>query len=95
MGSGPKSATLSAASIRKMILTAEEWAEKEGRHIDDVLIGFIYDEKLPARDRIACIKIVKDYTMAKLESGDGNDRFLAPAVYLPEERPDPASITVQ
>ena len=91
-GSGPKTQTLSAQAVRKLVSTAEAWAAKTGKHIDDILVGFIYDETLSCRDRTLAIKLVKEYTMAKLVEGSENDVALGPALYLPEERPDPANV---
>ena len=90
--SGRKRLTLSAAAVTRMLETAEVWADKKGKDIDDVLFSFIYDETAPIMARIACIKIVKDFTMARPEEGGETDRELGPVVYLPELRPDPANV---
>ena len=91
-GSGRKKMTLSAASVAQMLKTAEVWAKKKKKTVDDILFEFVYDEGIPVRERIACIKIVKDYTTAKLTEGGTTDEALGPAVYLPEERPDPGNV---
>jgi hypothetical protein len=91
-GSGQKPTTLSAESIQKLLKTARKWARKEKKDLDDVLFRIIYDEETPPQTRVLGIDLVKEYTMAKLEEGGENDRALAPAVYLPEERPDPGNV---
>ena len=57
-----------------------------------MLFGIIYDEEMPPQTRLLGIKLVKEYTMAKLEEGSENDRALVPTVYLPEERPNPGNV---
>jgi len=91
-GSGPKKPTLSAASVAQLLKTARKWARNEKKSLDDVLFGIIYDEEIPPQSRLFGIKLVKEYTMAKLAEGSETDRSLAPAVYLPEERPDPGKV---
>jgi len=92
--SGPNGLTLSAAQVNRMLRKARKWAKKHGKDIDDILLSFIYakdlageDVKVGARDRIACIKVWKDYTIAKLTEGGETDKQLGPAVFLPEQRP--------
>ena len=90
--SGPKKQTLSVAQVQKMLDKAKEKAEAEGKDVDDILLGFIYDEKMGVRDRTTCIKLWKDCTMARISEGGNADNALGPELYLPEERPDPAVV---
>ena len=92
VGSGRKPTTLSAQSIKKLIKTAKIWAKDQGKTVDDVLFGIIYDDAVLPNTRLLGIKLVKDYTMTKLAEGSEADKILGPAVYLPEERPDPANV---
>lgn len=46
----------------------------------------ILKRKVGTRDRIACIKLWKEYTSKLAEGGDG-DQSLGPAVYLPGKNP--------
>lgn len=86
--SGPKPQTLSARQVAKMLRKAKKWAKKHGKDIDDILLGFIYGfDEVKAADRIACIKLWKEYTIAKMAEGGTTDKALAPAVFLPEQRP--------
>ena len=91
-GAGRKKLTLSAAAVAGMLETAEVWAKEKKKTVDDILFGFIYDDDIPVMARVACVKIVKDYTMARPSEGGETDQALGPALYLPEERPDPANV---
>ena len=84
--------TLSASQVQAMLRTAKKWAKKTGRTIDDVLMSIVYDDEAKNSDRLAGIKVFKDYTVAKLSEGGETDKVLAPAVYLPEQRPVLATI---
>jgi hypothetical protein len=91
-GAGAKKQTLSAFQVQQMLDKAKEYAEKYGKSVDDILLTFIYDEKASLKDRAACIKLWKEYTIAKLSEGGEADKNLGPGIYLPEERPDPAKV---
>ena len=90
-GAGGPSRTLSAYLVAQWLKKAEERADKEGKAIPDILLDFIYNEELPVKDRAACIKLWTDKTMADIHEGGETDSVL-PAIYLPEERPDPAKV---
>ena len=86
-GSGRPKETLSAQQVRIMLSTAKKYADKYGKDIDEVLLDFVYGEEVPTKDRIACLKIWKEYTVAKLQEGGDTDKALGPAVFLPEHHP--------
>lgn len=90
--SGPKKQTLSALQVQIMLDKAKEYAKKYKKTVDDILLQFIYSEELNEKDRIACIKLWKEYTVAKLQEGGETDNALGPQVYLPEEKPDPSKV---
>ena len=95
--SGPKKESLSVAQVREMLETAKKYAKEKGKSIDDVLCEFIFEEKVHDQvvqnnQRIAAIKLFKEYTIAKLNEGGDIDKNLSPSTYLPEERPDPAKV---
>jgi hypothetical protein len=75
-----------------MLDKAEEFSKKKGKTIDDILLGFIYDDETPQKDRIACMKLWKEYTIAKLQEGGETDKQLGPGIYLPQEKPDPTKV---
>jgi hypothetical protein len=83
---GPKT-SLSAHQVAQMLRKARKAAKKHGKDVDDVLIEFIYDEKLRAADRLASIKLFKEYTAPKISEGGVADKENAPAVFLPSQRP--------
>lgn len=86
-GAGRKRETLSVRQVSDMLAKAKAWAEKEGETIDDILLNFIYDEELTAKDRLASIKLWKEYTIAKLQEGGEIDEVAGPAVFLPAQHP--------
>jgi hypothetical protein len=69
----PPKVAISQYQLDQMIAKAEKWSKKhKGMTVDDYLLKWIYGEveddfKLTMRDRIACVKIWKDYTMAKVQ----------------------------
>lgn len=83
---GPKT-SLSAYQVANLLRKAKRAAKKHGKDVDDVLIGFIYDETGRMADRLAAIKVFKEYTAPKITEGGTADKENAPAVFLPEQRP--------
>ena len=90
-GSGQPKKTLSAAQVAEWLQKAKERAAEKGQTIPEILLDFIYDTGLNVKDRAACIKLWTDKTMADLKEGGETDN-LGPAIYLPQERPDPAKV---
>ncbi len=94
-GSGRKPGgvpTISGLQIEKMLRAARRYKRKHGKSIDDVLVGFIYGEAMEGEtvkiaERVACIKVFKEYTIAKMQEGGETDKGLGPTVFLPEQRP--------
>lgn len=91
-GAGRPKQTISAEQIENMILKAKKRADEEGKDLDDLLLDLAYDKQVANKDRIACIKVYKEYTIAKMSEGGDADKNLGPGVYLPNERPDPAKV---
>jgi hypothetical protein len=74
-----------------MMNKAKARAKAEGCEIDDILLNFIYGEdgygkKVGVRERIACIKLWKEYTSPKLTEGGEADQNALPNIYLPKHR---------
>jgi hypothetical protein len=86
-GAGRKRETLSVRQVSDMLAKAKEFAKKNKKTIDEILLAFIYDEELPAKDRLASIKLWKEYTIAKLQESGETDIALGPAVFLPAQHP--------
>ena len=90
--SGPKKQTLSAAQVQQMLDKAKKKATETGKDVDDILLGFIYDGELGAKDRLAAIKLWKEFSMARISEGGAADEALGPGIYLPGEKPDPSVV---
>lgn len=75
--------TISALQLREMLQTAKRFAEEHGKTVDDIILEFAYDAKLPVRDRLAALKIWKDKTMIPVSEGSDTDKQ-GPTLYLPE-----------
>lgn len=77
-----------------MLDHAKDYAKKHGKTVDEVLLDFIYDSEVKDADKLAAIKLFKTYTIAKLQEGGETDVALGPGIFLPEQRPDPASFQI-
>jgi hypothetical protein len=85
--SGPKPQALSVRQVDAMLKAADDRAKSEKKTLDDILLDFAYDAELSAKDRLASIKLFKDFSAVKITEGGDADQELGPAVYLPEQRP--------
>src|SRR5262245_30488000 len=85
--SGPEKQTLSAAQVKQMLDAAEARANTEKKTIDDVLLDFIYGAE-SAPNKLAAIKIYKQYTMVATSEGGEADLTLGPQIFTPEKYPD-------
>jgi len=70
-----------------MLRKARRRAKSTGKDVDDILLDFIYADEVRIADRVACIKLWKEFTMAKLAEGGDADRSLGPQIFLPAHRP--------
>ena len=93
-GSGPKREVLSVRQVKEMRAKMKERAKATGKDENDILIDFIQAVdgegdavKIALRDRIACIKLWKDYTSPKITEGGEADKTILPAVFLPSKHP--------
>lgn len=93
-GAGRKPETLSVRQVKAMLDRAAEHAEKNRKTIDDILLEIAYSSEEKTADKLAAIKIFKTHTMAKLNEGGETDVALGPGIFLPEQRPDPATLHV-
>lgn len=96
-GAGRKKVTLSQSQINKMIKAAKKRAKETGRTLDDILLDFAYglvDEKeVDNKDRLAAIKLYKDFTISKHSEKDVNiTDNRGPKIGLPARKPDPAKL---
>ena len=92
-GSGRKPKyMLTEYQIQQMHKKAKKRAREEGKTIDDILLDVIYyTGKSELREKLAAIKLLKEYTLQKHTEKDVNVNINhGPVIGLPEMRPDPA-----
>jgi len=89
-GRPPGRETLSVRQVKEMRAKMKERAKVTGKDENDILIDFIQaldaegePIKIALRDRIACIKLWKDYTSPKITEGGEADKETL-HVYLPK-----------
>src|SRR5688572_12748525 len=87
-----KQTSLAAYQVAKMLRKARKYATKYGKDMDDLLLEFAYDPNGRVQDRLAAVKAFKDFTMVKITEGGEADKALAPALFLPEQRPVLATV---
>ena len=95
--SGRKTETLSGRQVQAMLDKASEYEKETGMSLDDILLMIIYGEKfqgerVPLKDKLASIKLYKEYTMAKLAEGGDIDNQVEMPVWLPVKKQDPAKL---
>ena len=88
---GPKT-TLGAQEVARLRRKVKKYTKLYGKDPDDVLMGFIYGASERTVDRLAAIKLLKEYTAPKITEGGEADKTLGPAVFLPEHRPPELSV---
>lgn len=91
-GAGRPREPLSVAVCRERLELAKKISEEYGFSIDEVVIRFIYDKSLCARDRLAAAKLHYEHTTPKISEGGEADKTLGPGIYLPGEKPDPSKV---
>ena len=98
-GRKPGRETLSVRQVREMRAKMKERAKLTGKDENDILIDFIQgldadggEVDISNRDRIACIKLWKEYTSPKLTEGGEADLDQGPAFYLPEQKDNVVAI---
>ena len=78
--------------IEQMHKKARKFAREQGKTIDEILLEVIYHTgKNELREKLAAIKLWKEYTIQKSSERDINVNInQGPTVGLPPMRPDPA-----
>ena len=84
--------TLSEFQVRRLLRKARRMALLTGKDVDDLLIEFIYHADGRIVDRLAAIKLFKEYTAPKPSEGGGANKNLGPKLFLPEQRPPELSV---
>jgi len=93
-GAGRPTETLSVRQVNKMRAKMKARAKITGKDENDILIDWIQacaadgtQVDIGIRDRIACMKLWKEYTSPKIAEGGEADKVVGPAVFLPEKHP--------
>ena len=93
-GYSPGRQPLSVRQVSEMRDKMAARAKLTGKDENDILIDWIQaqDEAGEAvdigiRDRIACMKLWKEYTSPKITEGGEADQVVGPAVFLPKRHP--------
>ena len=93
-GYSPGRETLSVRQVKDMRAKMAERVKITGKNEDDLLIDWIQavDAEGTAvdiglKDRIACVKLWKEYTAPRITEGGEADRVVGPAVFLPKQHP--------
>lgn len=80
-------AGLSAHATAALRRKVRRYARKYGKDPDDLLLDVIYSQEEATRDRLAAMKLLKEYTAPKPQEGGAADKALGPAVFLPAHHP--------
>lgn len=95
-GASQPKKTITAAQAEKLIAEAETFKKEKGISPHRLLLEYAYGvdsgKDFPPSSRVKALEKYFDLTMAKMSEGGETDKQLAPAVYLPEEKPDPAKV---
>ena len=95
-GAGRPHKTITAEQAERLLNAAEEITTQEGLSPYRLLMEYAYGigkgSEFPPSTRAQALSRYFDLTMARLHEGSEADQILGPAIYLPEERPDPAKV---
>ena len=90
---------LSVRQVNEMREKMKSRAKITGKDENDILIDWIQAQdadgatvEIGIRDRIACMKLWKEYASPKITEGGDADKSIGPAVFLPERHPRLQSI---
>jgi hypothetical protein len=101
-GAGRKTKSISVRQLNAMLRKGRKWAKETGYDIDEFLLAVIAGDKnkigasdIPLKERIACARIWKQFTMATVSEQNINVKHHPkPVVYLPAAKEDPALTVV-
>jgi hypothetical protein len=93
LGSGRKNLSISQQQVKEMLKASKTWKVRaKGITMDDILMQIIYapsyqGENIKISERLAAIKIFKEYTMAKVSEQNQNINIhQGPIIGLPPIR---------
>lgn len=100
LGAARRPRVFSAHRVARMLRCARQYATKYGKDINDILLSMIYGQDLDGRevkvsalDRLECIRLFKECTMARIVEGGEVDRLLGQDRSLFEDTPNLAPIS--
>lgn len=95
-GSGQPRKTLSALAVERALEARERYAKRLGKEIEDIVLDVAYAldwaGEATIKQRLDAAKLVHEWTSPPISEGGEADKAGAPAVYLPEQRPDPGKV---
>lgn len=84
---------LTDPQIDRMLLAAEKVEKETGVSIDEILVRIIYSSQSMIREKLAAIKIFKEYTIMRKSELDINvTQQVGPTIGLPELKPLPDNV---
>ena len=99
-GAGRPKKTNTQKQVDSMLAAGTAWAKREGKSLDDLLLGIAYAkdgfENVTVAQQLKAISLWKQHTMASVsESHIDVTKRSGPGIYLPEELPEivPANVT--
>lgn len=86
--SGRKKYSLTDDQIDSMLKSAAFFEAKHRATIDDILVDIIYSPNSNNREKLAAIRLFKDFTAQKMHNQNGNNvQQIGPVIGLPELKP--------
>lgn len=72
-----------------MLKAAKAKAKEKGKSLDDILLDIAYSAESSVANKLAAIKLFKDFTMARSTEKDVTvTQVRVPQVFIPEKYPD-------
>ena len=81
--------SFSAEKLGELNDRIEAYADDKGKHIDEVALEIVYDDKQNVSARMKAYDTLKKYSTIQAKEGGEADQELGPEVYLPEQDKGP------
>jgi hypothetical protein len=94
-GAGRPRIEISDQEVKKLIKAARKKEKETGKGIFDILVSMAYgdDYRVTPKDQISAIRLYVDAVVSKAQQKDVKvTTTQEPAVFLPEQKPDPAKL---
>jgi len=86
-GYSPGREPLSVRQLAEFERAAKDMAKKHGKSLQEIVLGFAYDDDASLKDRLAASKLYWDKSVIHATEGGDADKAVGPAVFLPEKHP--------